>query len=150
MKQGLLSKKNGLSHHISKKIWEQQDVLVMSSHRYNLPFFCFDILCEFCYSMWLKVMIIRTISRPKIYVFNWTTQKDWLQCLPSIFICRNECVWHYQFKCVKACFIFKFKGTKNSLKSLLFLKDMLWVEIIILELIMTRAIPHVNNVFWSE
>jgi hypothetical protein len=62
----------------------------------------------------------------------------------------NECVWHYQFKCVRACFMFKLKGTKNSLKALLFLKDMLWVEIIILELIMTRAIPHVNNVFWSE
>jgi hypothetical protein len=43
--------------------------------------------------------------------------------------------------------MFKLKGTKNSLKALLFLKDMLWVEIIIVELIMTRAIPHVNSVF---
>jgi hypothetical protein len=114
------------------------------------PFLCFDILYEFCYSMWLKVMVIRTISRPIFYVFNWNTQKDWLQCLPSIFICRNEWVWHYQFKCVRACFMFRLKGAKNSLKTLLFLKAMLWVEVIILELIMTRAIPHVNHVFWSE
>lgn len=26
IKQGLVPKKNGLSHHISKKIWEQHDV----------------------------------------------------------------------------------------------------------------------------